>query len=645
LVDRVLSGSVVVVNTHLAARRRLTTCLVALVSVAALGACTSSQQESPQQRVAAEFLTAFGARQVDAAATKTTDPAASAVVIRRSLTGLGTAAKGHFETTAAHTDHGRTSVSYTARWSLTGSPQPWTYHGALAVVKRDGHWSVKWAAGDLHPQLRAGFHLAVRRVQPLRATLLDSSGQPLFAETPVVRVGLEKQLITDLPALARTLAAIPQLQSTRAEIVAAVKQAAPTTFVPVITLRRPVYDQIRAKIHDLPGTVFQTDTLLLPPTNHFAQPLLGSVGPATADVIAHSHGRIVAGDTTGVGGLQQAYDSRLAGHTGLVVVAEADSGDAAGTTPRQLAVVAAPRPGTPVKLTIDPPAQNAAERALARITKPAAIIAVQRSTGRILADANTPAATYDYALSGAFPPGSSFKIATWAAVFTDDPSVTPSTRVACPATKTVDGRRFINENQFSHPPITIAAAFGYSCNTSAMTAALALPTNALANTARTLGLGGSWSLPVPAFSGSLPAPKTRTERAADAIGQGRVLASPLLMALMASAADGGKVVTPSLAVGVTPHTTTLPAALTAKMRTLMTATVAMPGGTAHSLAKYGDLRGKTGTAEYGTATPPRSHSWFAGVRGDVAFAVFVYDGATTGVNAVPIAGDFLAALR
>jgi cell division protein FtsI/penicillin-binding protein 2 len=77
----------------------------------------------------------------------------------------------------------------------------------------------------------------------------------------------------------------------------------------------------------------------------------------------------------------------------------------------------------------------------------------------------------------------------------------------------------------------------------------------------------------------------------------------------------------------------------------MRATVALPGGTAHSLADLGDVAGKTGTAEYGTADPPRSHSWFVGLRGDLAFSVFVWDGATVGANANPVAHDFLAALR
>jgi cell division protein FtsI/penicillin-binding protein 2 len=69
-------------------------------------------------------------------------------------------------------------------------------------------------------------------------------------------------------------------------------------------------------------------------------------------------------------------------------------------------------------------------------------------------------------------------------------------------------------------------------------------------------------------------------------------------------------------------------------------------GTATQLAGVpgGPVAGKTGTAEYGSATPPRSHAWFIGYRGDLAFAVFVRDGQSSKRTAVPVARAFLAAL-
>jgi cell division protein FtsI/penicillin-binding protein 2 len=620
-------------------RRRGAAVAAALALVIpALAGCHGSSGPGPQEQVAQRFLAALGDSRVAAAAALTTDEVAAERQARADLAGL-TGAAGDFELGRVRTSGDRATAAYTASWAVPKATRRWTYRGSLPLARIDGTWHVHWQQSTLFPQLRPGEGLAVRHVQPDRAALLDSNGEALVKPTAVVRVGIEKKLVSDLPGLARTLAAIPQLQSTPGEIVKAVSAAAPTEFVPVITLRRPAYEQIKARIHDLPGTVFQADELDLAPTADFAQPLLGSVGTADAAAAEQSHGTVEPGDTIGVGGLEHAFDRQLAGTPAVVIDAVAADGGL-----RRLATLNPARAGAPVRLTLDRSVQTAAEAALADVSKPAALVAVQRSTGRILADANSAATTYDYALSGAFPPGSTFKIATWAAAFTADPTLSPASTVQCPATYDVDGRHFINENRFSHPPISVAAAFAYSCNTTAMIEALKFSPSVLADTAHSLGLGAKWHLPVPAFSGSIPAPQTETERAADAIGQGRVLASPLAMALMASAASGDPVHAPTLTTGPTTRGTALPAALTAKLRTLMRTTVSLPGATAHTLADLGGVAGKTGTAEYGTAVPPRSHSWFVGTRGDLAFSVFVWDGATVGVNANPIAHQFLSSL-
>jgi cell division protein FtsI/penicillin-binding protein 2 len=69
-------------------------------------------------------------------------------------------------------------------------------------------------------------------------------------------------------------------------------------------------------------------------------------------------------------------------------------------------------------------------------------------------------------------------------------------------------------------------------------------------------------------------------------------------------------------------------------------------GTAKPLATVAGppISGKTGTAEFGTATPPQAHAWFIGFRGDMAFAVFVQNGESSSTTAVPMARTFLTNL-
>jgi cell division protein FtsI/penicillin-binding protein 2 len=56
------------------------------------------------------------------------------------------------------------------------------------------------------------------------------------------------------------------------------------------------------------------------------------------------------------------------------------------------------------------------------------------------------------------------------------------------------------------------------------------------------------------------------------------------------------------------------------------------------------VAGKTGTAEFGNATPPATHAWFVGFQGDIAFAILVEGGGVGGPVAGPLAAKFVSAL-
>jgi cell division protein FtsI/penicillin-binding protein 2 len=616
-------------------------CLLAVMVLALLlTGCTSAKKTPPQVLTAQAYLDAFGRGDSQSAAADTTDTGAAAT-IAASIGGLG-ATSGTLHVTGLSAN--KLIASYSASWVLPGASKPWTYNGTLPMIEQDGRWLVSWSSADIYPGLAAGSHLIAERSQPVRAALEASNGTPLFTETPVVTIGVEPAMAVNITAVAASLAAaLSPYAITAASIVTAAQAATPTDFVPVLTLRKTAYESIKAKIYNLPGVIFQSSTELLGPSSTFAQPLLGQVGAATKDIVEASKGRVKAGDTTGLSGLQLALDPQLAGTPGVDIYSAVDS---TGTVGAKLASVQPATAAAPVKLTLNVAAQNAADAALASLTVPAAIVAMQPSTGNILAVANSTAATDDIALDGQYPPGSTFKIVTYSAVFASKPALSSASPVNCPPTTVVNGQSFENENQFSHGTIPISAAFAYSCNTSAINLAVGLPATAETTAAASLGLGAQWNLPVTAFSGSLPAPASINEQAADAIGQGKVLVSPLLMATIAGAAATGKPVAPSLLTSAPGKAgAQISAGITANMNALMRATVAQSGATAAKLNDLpGNVEGKTGTAEFGTATPPQTHSWFAGTRGDLAFAVFIYGGGSSAA-AVSVAHDFLTTFK
>jgi cell division protein FtsI/penicillin-binding protein 2 len=626
--------------------RRRTPVLVAVTvaGVVAAGCSPGSAPAPPRaETVAQRFLAAWAAgRTADAAAL--TDAAEAA---RADLAAFGDEVRVPPRVAAGATDvRGETATtSYRLVWPVAGPDRPWEYDSSLTMTRDGERWRVHWDPRLVHPRWRTGDRLASTRELPQRAQILDRTGTPLFRRAPTVTVGLEPRRVRDVSGLATTLGRVLGGSGvTAAEVRADLGRARPDQFVPIVTLRREAYAAVKPRIHALPGTVFRTGTGFLPVDPTFAQPLLGRVGEATAEILAEAGPAYRAGDDLGTSGLQRALNATLAGTPAFRL----STVDGKGATVEVLASIPAV-PGQPVRTTLDPATQRAAARALAGLRQAAAVVAVRPSTGALVAVAQTAAAPYEIALNGRYPAGSAFKIVTTTALLGEG-IVTPGATVPCPATVTVGGKVFQNADRFDLGTVPLRTAFARSCNTTFTTLAPRLSADALERTAAAYGIGTPWTLPVPSFGGEVPSPRDDVERAADAIGQGRVLVSPLALALTAATVVRGRVPAPMLVDGVTAEPETdhgpapdVPAAALPTIRDLIRAVVTE--GTARALRGHRGLAGKTGTAEYGTATPPRAHSWFAGYRGDLAFAVFVADGDTSGHPAVPIAGKFLAALN
>ena len=128
------------------------------------------------------------------------------------------------------------------------------------------------------------------------------------------------------------------------------------------------------------------------------------------------------------------------------------------------------------------------------------------------------------------------------------------------------------------------------------------------------------------------------------IGQGRILVSPLVMAGVAATVQSGEWHRPRL-VADDPEEAGEPIGPqnANELRTLMRSVITSGTGTALA-AVPGEPIGKSGTAEFGTADPPKTHAWFIAARDDIAVAVLVEEGTSGGEVAAPIAASFLNAV-
>jgi hypothetical protein len=252
--------------------------------------------------------------------------------------------------------------------------------------------------------------------------------------------------------------------------------------------------------------------------------------PSLAPVLTELAGR--------AGGGPRGAIQRVSRATGAVTATEASFGSASDTPSDEQVVT-----------TLDAAWQTAAEKALSKAGgKNAALVALRIDNGEILAVANSPASGFNRAVSGTYAPGSTFKVVTTAALLMKD-AVRPDQVVDCPKYLTV-GKRFQNVEQSEHPGATFRDDFAESCNTAFIGLRDKLSDSELKEVAGTyFGMGQEWGIGISSFDGSVPVPKDETEKAAAMIGQGKVLANPLVMASVTATAVSGTFHQPTLVEG------------------------------------------------------------------------------------------------
>lgn len=329
------------------------------------------------------------------------------------------------------------------------------------------------------------------------------------------------------------------------------------------------------------------------------------------------------------------------GKPGLYVEIQTAKGAA---VPNSQAVVIPPQNIPTLATTIDPTAEAAARSAVAMHAN-SSMVAIQPSTGKILAIANN-AGFNDFALTARVAPGSTMKIVTSTALFTAG-IVTATSPVSCPPAYTVQGVTYHNDAGESEPPGTpLYVDFAQSCNNAFDKWWPQLTGGRLAQAARKYyGLNQNWDIGIPGESASYfnaPASASGSELAEELFGEGQLLASPIAMASIAATVESGTFRQPILIPGTKQLTATpLPASTDAGLKLMMRAVVT--SGTAAGIAGLGsDVYAKTGTADIiGQGQP---NSWLVAFQPskDVAVACLVVNAGYGSQYAGPEVGAFLS---
>ena len=323
-----------------------------------------------------------------------------------------------------------------------------------------------------------------------------------------------------------------------------------------------------------------------------------------------------------------------------------------------------------VVLTLDSEIQKAAEKSLSENLEKGAAVVMDIRNGEILASASVPEfepaniAGYLGAKNSPFinrafssyTVGSTWKLVVAAAAL--ESGILPERTFECLGSIEVDGRIYKCHWEAGHGKIDMKKALEISCNPYFIDLALEIGGERILETAKNLGFGipSDFGENYSSSSGNLPSVSelsAKTVLASFAFGQGKLLATPIQLAGLASAiANGGKAVVPKLVLGTYDKNgffeetadyeeNPVISAKTAKILREMMINVVLNGSGENAKPKTGGAGGKTASAQTGQFDSDGKeiiHAWFVGFypADEPKYAVAVFaEGMDSG-------GDFAA---
>jgi penicillin-binding protein 2 len=584
-------------------------------------------------------------------------------------------------------------------------------------------WALQVISGDRYLEVAKNNQVRTFRAPAPRGSILDRNGVVLVSNKPGTAVQLwpaafdqatpERQQFV-LHRLARLLG-VPYR-----EIKADLATRKEDLLTPV-TLKESVNEEkinfLLEHQNDFPGVQINQTYQRHYDQGGIAAQSLGYVSEISQQQLDAAKGEgYAAGDKIGQTGIESAYDTYLRGLPGIGRVFV----DALGrvTSARQFQQL--PEAGDNVRLTLDAGLQKTAEDALNYGVRLAhedgkwaadggALVAMDPNSGEILALASNPTfdpsiytgrvsrkdlkrlaepvanhPTLDRAVSGLYPPGSTFKPVTALAAL-ETGVLSPDELIQCTPKEVVDGQTFTNWDPYANEPMTLTTALAASCDTYFYQLALRFynrTDSPLQKWARAMGFGAKTGVDVgPEEAGLIPTPawrrryfKTEIDKiwtSGDSvqlgIGQGDVLVTPIQMArFYALLANGGKLVEPHIVKSVEePATQGQPPAILRQfnpkppkdvglnpnnIRTvdqgLYDATHANYGTSAGIFGSFPvEIAGKTGTAEKFVRLPGfqglQDQAWWCGygpyAKPKLVVCAMIENGGHGGVVAAPVA--------
>lgn len=468
---------------------------------------------------------------------------------------------------------------------------------------------------------------------PRRGWIVDRQGKPLALNRTSFRVDLIPDRIQDQE---RVLGELKHLLALTGDEIDRIKEDIDKSagFQPVQVAENLDIDRFAAvsiRANEMPGVAPAQSYARYYPEGAAVGHLVGYVGIASAKDYEKEKNPLLIqpGFKIGKEGLERVFEQLMRGKPG----AKRSEVTARGKLVRDLET----RPDTPggtLHLTVDAGLQAYASRRMG--DQSASLVCIDCTNGDILTMASMPCydpnsfsdgishtewnmfSTDDHlplvnkSLQGLFPPGSTSKPMTSLGLLAA--GIDPEQKVNCTGAYRVGNALFHCSQRRGHGPIALHEAIIKSCDIYFYAMAKQAGMTHLAATARKLGLGAEFDLPVTSQRyGTVPDPEWLERRykrkwstydtVNSSIGQGYMLVNPLQLAVMTARIASGRALVPRLTTaqkrGTAPLLDINPEHL-AFVRDAMAGVVNSGRGTA-SIARLPiegvQMAGKTGTAQ------------------------------------------------
>jgi penicillin-binding protein 2 len=545
----------------------------------------------------------------------------------------------------------------------------------------------------------------IRLIPPERGLIQDRNGKIIAGNEQNYRVIITREAAGDAELVLRRLAGI--IPITPEELEATIEEVnALRAFVPVTVAERLSWDdfsKVALNAPALPGVLPEVGLSRIYPLDQDFAHVVGYVGPVSDKDLEglQEPDPLLRIPKFQIGkiGVEKWMEDTLRGKAGTKRIEVNSAGRVMRELERQDGT-----PGTDIRLTIDADVQNFAQARLG--TESAAAVVMDVTNGDLICIASSPSfdpnlfvrgiSHTDYnalmendhrplankTVSGAYPPGSTFKMVTALAAL-EAGVTTPDSRVSCPGFIEFGGRRFHCWKRSGHGTVNLERSLIESCDVYYYDIAQKVGIDKIAEMGRRLGLGHAFDIPMSAITeGIMPDKAWKLERhKADwrigdtinaSIGQGYVLTSPLQLAVMTARIATGRAVVPRLVrmvndkevpVAEAPPLGLIPEHLAA-VQQAMHGVVNGERGTAKSsriVEQTMVMAGKTGTSQVRNISAAeresgvianddlpwnrRDHALFVGYAPDVApryaISVVVEHGGGGSTAAAPIARDII----